>query len=298
MTAETPRWEDPYSPEGKREATSKILTGMNYRLFYEGVTRRKLISTYKELADLARQHSGDDEAWKESIRKLVSEPGKGKERQVLRRWLIGLTQKTAVNLEVKASEYLAVFDQMMLEIERHPSNIKTRDMALLFWSGAATLTIRGSRKATTGKALEKSITRAALTIIGLREEAGEFRLDLEADEEVDRQTDAEIRTPRGYVRMEIGLIGKGNPEVIGDKVGRVGRNGVILFDTLPAQSSMWTTAAQHGVKLIQLRNNHPVEELRQHLAGLNVSVQQQPITPEEVEQRVMAIPLQAFDNQD
>ncbi len=294
MTPERPQWEDPFSPEGIRQATSKILTGMNFRLFYEGVTRRKLIKTYRELAELARQHPHDDEEWKQSIRTMLRE-GTPEERN-LRHWLLGLTKKTADNLCVKTEDYPTVFDQMIADIEEYPSDIKTRDTALLLWAGAATLTIRGSQKAKIGIVLEKSITRAALTIIGLSEDHEQFRLDIEADEEVSRQTDAEIQTPRGFMRMEIGLIGKGNPEVIGDKVGRMDRNDVILFDTLSATSTMWDTAEQRGVKLIQLRNNNPVEELRQHLANLNVPVQPEPISPEEVEKRVMEMPLQAFAN--
>ena len=292
MTPERPQWEDPFSPEGIREATSKILTGTNYRLFYEGVTRRKLIKTYRELAELARQHPHDDEEWKQSIRAMLRE-GTPEERN-LRHWLLGLTKKTADNLGVKTEDYPTVFDQMIADIEEYPSDIKTRDTALLLWAGAATLTIRGSQKAKIGIVLEKSITRAALTIIGLSEEDEQFRLDIEADEEVSRQTDAEIQTPRGFMRMEVGLIGRGNPEVIGDKVGRMDRNDVILFDTLSATSNMWNTAGQRGVKLIQLRNNNPVKELRQHLANLNVPVQAEPISPEEVEKRVMEMPLQAF----
>ena len=292
MTPERPQWEDPFSPEGIRQATSKILTGMNFRLFYEGVTRRKLIKTYRELAELARQHPHDDEEWKQSIRTMLRE-GTPEERN-LRHWLLGLTKKTADNLGVKTEDYPTVFDQMIADIEEYPSDIKTRDTALLLWAGAATLTIRGSQKAKIGIVLEKSITRAALTIIGLSEDHEQFRLDIEADEEVSRQTDAEIQTPRGFMRMEIGLIGKGNPEVIGDKVGRMDRNDVILFDTLSATSTMWDTAEQRGVKLIQLRNNNPVEELRQHLNSLRVSVQSEPMPLEEVEKRVMEMPLQVF----
>ena len=292
MTPERPQWEDPFSPEGKREATSKILTGMNYRLFYEGVTRRKLISTYKELAELARQHPHDDDEWKENIRAMLRE-GTPEEKN-LRYWLIGLARKTATNLELKVADYPTVFDQMIDDIEKYPSDIQTRDTALLLWSGAATLTIRGSQKAKIGIALEKSLTRAALTIIGLNEEDGQFRLNIEADEEVARQTDAEIRTVRGFMRMEVGLIGEGNPEVIGDKVGRMDRNGVIMFDALRANSTMWDTAAQRGIKLIQMRNNHPVEELRQHLHNLRVPVQAEPISSDEVEKRVMEMPLQAY----
>lgn len=292
MTPNRPQWEDPFSPEGKREATAKILTGMNFRLFYEGVTRRKLINTYRELAELARQHPHDDDAWKESIRTMLRE-GTPQERS-LRYWLLGLAKKTATNLELKVEDYPTVFDQMIADIEEYPSNIKTRDTALLLWSGAATLTIRGSHKAKVGIALEKSIARAALTIIGLSEEEGQFRLNIGADEEVSRQTDAEIPTRRGSVRLELGLIGEGNPEVIGDKVGRMNRNDVIVFDTLSATSAMWNTAEQAGVKLVQLRNNHPVEELRLHLANLNLPVQSESISPEEVEQRVMEMPLQAY----
>ena len=292
MTADKPQWEDPFSPEGIRGVTSKILTGTNFRLFYEGVTRRKLIKTYRELAELARQHPHDDDEWKENIRVMLRE-GTPEERN-LRHWLVGLTKKTADNNGVKTEDYPSFFDEIIADIEDYPSDIKTRDTALLLWAGAATLTIRGSQKAKIGMALEKSLARAALAIIGLSEEEGEFRLDIGADEEVSRQTDAEIQTSRGFMRMEIGLISKRNSEVIGDKVGRLERNDVVLFDTLSAKSAMWTTAEQRGVKLIQLRNNNPAEELRLHLANLNVPVQAEPISPDEVEKRVMEMPLQAF----
>ena len=287
-----PRWEDPFSPEGTREATAKILTGMNYRLFYEGVTRRSLIRTYKTLTELAKKHPQDDQKWRENVKRLLTESGGNKEEQDLRRWLLGLTKKTADNLGVKPQDYPSIFDTIMADIERYPTHIKTRETALLLWCGAATLTIRGSQKSKIGKSLEKSIARAALTVIGLDESKGQFRLGIGADEEVSRETDAEIKTARGYVRMEVGLIGKGNPEVIGDKVGRIDRNGVILFDALSAQSMMWNMAQHRGVRLIQLRNNHPVEELRQHLADLRVAVQTEAIEPDEVE--AMAMPLSAF----
>ncbi len=172
--------------------------------------------------------------------------------------------------------------------------MESRETALLMWCGAATLTIRGSAKAKAGKALELSIARAALNVIGLTEDV-DYWLDISADEEVNRQTDAEIATPRGRVRMEVGLIGVGNPEVIGDKVGRMERNGIVMFDILPPKSAMWGTAEQRGVKLIQLRNNNPVEELRTHLSSLNVaSVADQQFTPAYVEQAVLEMNLDHF----
>ena len=287
-----PTWVNPFSAVATREATARILTGMNYRLFYEGVTRRKLIETYRELAELARKFPKNDEAWKQHVRVLVE---KGTpEDKALRYWLMGLTKKTTENLGIKVEDYPAVFDQMMEDIEGTPQ-IDQREAALLLWCGTATLTIRGSQKSKIGKSLERSLARAALTSIGLREEDGDFRLNVGADEEVPRETDAEVRTPRGYVRVEVGLIGKGNSEVISDKVGRMNRNGVILMDILPVNSAAYQTARDRGVRLIQLRNNHPVEELRQHLQNLRVAnVQPEAIAVEEVEERVMEMPLYAF----
>lgn len=287
-----PRWVAPYSPEGTREATAKVLTGVNYRLFYEEATRRLLIESYRELAALAHRHAGDEEAWRKSIRELIQE-GNHQDRRI-RHWLIGLTKKTADNLGLAPSEYPALFDRMLELIDENNPGVNQRELALLLWAGSATLTIRGSQKSRTGKTLERAIAHAALTIIGLDETNGDFRTNVGADEEIDRETDAEVRTPRGYVRIEVGLIGRGNSEVISDKVGRLGRNDVIIMDILPTQSAAYHTAENQGVRLIQLRNNHPVEELRLHLAGLRVPVSSDPISVEEVERRVLAMPLTAF----
>ena len=273
----------------------KILTGTNFRLFYVGVTRRKLIKTYRELTELARQHPHDDEEWKENIRVMLRE-GTPEERN-LRHWLVGLTKKTADNNGVKTEDYPTVFDQMIADIEEYPSDIKTRDTALLLWSGAATLTIRGSQKAKIGIALEKSLARAALAILlDLVRRRGNFASISEQTKKCRAKQMPKFRHHAASWRMEIGLIGKGNPEVIGDKVGRMDRNDVILFDTLSATSAMWDTAGQRGVKLIQLRNNSPVEELRQYLNSLRVPIQAEPISPDEVEKRVMEMPLEAFED--
>lgn len=291
MTA--PQWLDPLSPEGMREVTAKVLTGTNYRVFYESETRRSLIQVYRELAELAHKHPHNDDDWRASIQSYVREGTPEDKRQ--RYWLMGIAKKTAVNLNIRVADYPTVFEQMLEDIETAVGDgglLDQRDMALLLWSGAATLTIRGSKKAKIGKSLENSIARSALTIIGLDEGAGDFRRNIVADEEVERETDAEIRTQRGFVRMEVGLIGIGNSEVISDKVGRMDRNGIILMDILPVKSTAHQTAENRGVKLIQLRNNHPIEELRLHLLSLNVGVQQTAISLEEVETRVRDLPLE------
>lgn len=272
-----------------REAVSKVLTGTNYRLFFEPITRAVLIDTYGQLAALARRHQGDDGQWKAEMSDLLADPSVGP----LRQWLLGLTKKTAQNLGLSVSEYPKAFEQLMDELSNCPAGLEPRESALLLWCGAATLTIRGSQKSRIGKALERSCAGAALSVIGL-EENNDYWLDIGADQEVARQVDAEVATPRGRVRIEVGLIGVGNTEVIGDKVGRLDRNGVVLFDALPANSAMWATAQQHGVQLIPMRNNNPVEELRQHLLSLGVVVQTDPIDVAEVEERTLSMALDRF----
>lgn len=288
-----PEWVDPFTPRGTREATARILSGHNYRLFYNRATRLELISTYRELASLARLHSHNLDVWKSHIRQLLTTGNK--EVQQMRQWLIGLTRKTATNLGLRTDDYVPFFEEMMADIESSVSSkSEIRETALLLWCGAATLTIRGSHKARIGKILERSIARAALTTIGLQENKN-FRLNIEADQEVDRQTDAEVRTPRGAVRVEVGLIGEGNPEVIADKVGRMNRGSIILMDKIPAKSNAYRTAELRGVKLIQLRKNNAVEEMRVHLSTLQVPVTTIEIEIESVEQHVLQMPEEIFE---
>ena len=279
---------DPFSPEGIREACSKILEGHNYRLFFENVTKRKLIATYKELAALVMKDEPDDDKWKENIIARIES-----EKSYLKNWLIGLTRKTAQNLEISKDDYPGLFIDLIQEIESQSKQMGVRDTALLIWCGAATLTVRGSQKAKIGKALEKGIARSALTIIGLDEDKNDFTLNLMPDEEVDRETDVEIRTKRGSVRMDVGMIGEGNPEVIDDKISRVGNNGIVLFDKLSPNSNAWANAEKRSVKLIQMRNSNPVEELRQHLEPI-VSVTLDNVPHNEVTNRVLAMDVSRF----
>ena len=183
---------------------------------------------------------------------------------------------------------------MIDEIKSQSLEIDVRDTALLIWAGAATLTVRGSQKAKIGKMLEKGVIRAALTLIGLDESKGDFVLNIMPDEEVARETDAEVRTNRGMVRIDIGMIGEGNPEVIDDKINRVGKNGVILFDKLSPKSNAWANGEKNQVKLIQIRNSNPVEELRAHLSKLGVKVADE-IPRKEIVSRVLAMDSSQFD---
>lgn len=282
---------DPFAPEGIREAVARILEGHNYRLFFEDVTKRRLIAAYRTLAKFKMEDQTDDEKWKEAV---IEEITTGEDKN-LKFWLLGLTKKTAQNLGVKKEEYPHLFDRMIHEIQSQSENLGIRDSALLVWAGAATLTVRGSQKAKVGKLLEKGVVRAALTILGLSESDGDFVLNVMPDQEVDRETDAEVRTRRGTVRIDVAMIGEGNPEVIDDKIARVGRNGVVLFDKLSPNSNAWANGERQNVKMIQMRNSNPVEELRSHLEKLGVDVLLDEIPRNDIADLVLAIDSDQFD---
>lgn len=282
---------DPFAPEGVREAVARILEGHNYRLFFEDVTKRRLIAAYRTLARFKMEDQTDDEKWKAAV---IEEITSGDDKN-LKYWLLGLTRKTAQNLGVTQAEYPSLFDGLIHEIQSQSENLNIRDSALLVWAGAATLTVRGSQKAKVGKLLEKGIVRAALTILGLSEADEDFILNIMPDQEVDRETDAEVRTRRGTVRIDVAMIGEGNPKVIDDKIGRVGRNGVVLFDKLSPNSNAWANGERQHVKMIQMRNSSPVEELRSHLERLGVDVVPDEIPRNDIADLVLAIEPSQFD---
>ena len=131
---------------------------------------------------------------------------------------------------------------------------------IMVWAGAATLTVRGSRKSAVGKTLKRAFLRAGLTILGL-EEGNDFWLNMQRDTEVPREIDVEIASLRGRIRVEMGLIERGNQEVIEDKINRVGSGGMVVFDQIGARSNARQTAENSRVGFIQIRNNRPLTEM-------------------------------------
>ena len=80
--------------------------------------------------------------------------------------------------------------------------------------------------------------------------------------------DGEIRTRRGRLRVEVGLIEAGNPEVIMDKVARVGARGMVIFDRIGPKSNASQVAENEQVAFIQIRNNRPLTQIYNHLVNL------------------------------
>ena len=222
-----------YSSDEVRKVVIALFTGKNYRSLTEKPTRQAISVFAAWILNLSHRACikyGED--WKEKLFDSIPVRKISQEEKWLKLWLLGLTQKTAQNLGVKSEmrkDYQLMVkidtDEVVGQLEWDPSIIELSSdklehvilspsdtLWLLQIAGAAVLTIRGSKKAIIGKRLEKAIARAALNVLGLKENE-HFWLNIERDKEVDREIDAEIITKRGRIRIDIALIGSGNQEV-------------------------------------------------------------------------------------
>jgi CfrBI restriction endonuclease len=95
-----------YSPSEVRAIVLTLFKGKNYRSLTEKPARQAIsvfASWILNLAHRANAEFGDD--WKEEILNLVSRKGATPEEKWLKLWLLGLTQKTTVNLGIKSDMY-------------------------------------------------------------------------------------------------------------------------------------------------------------------------------------------------
>ena len=256
----TPNVYDLSSVAGVRQIVAALYQGYNYRLYTEGQTRSQLLEAYGELIAIRQRLPGNAEydEWMAAVRDELDQVGND-----LAWWLLGLTNKTAQNLGVRREErlnYLGEIAQHVKEATGDSSGLSFDDAMLMIWAGAATLTIRGSRKSSVGKTLEAAFLRAGLTILGL-EEGVDFWRNMQRDAEVPREIDVEVASRRGRIRVEMGLIERGNQEVIEDKIERVGPGGIVIFDQIGPRSNARQTAENRQVCFIQIRNNRPLTEL-------------------------------------
>jgi hypothetical protein len=305
-----------YSAAEVRKIVLTILLGKNYRRLTESATSLE-ISCYMNwilsICHKAKIAYGDD--WLEKLQELCSATKRSQETKWLRVWLMGLALKTTQNLGIKINEYNDYLKKVKLSSDAlskkqayttsmqlytnglTPVLLSPEDSVwLLQIAGVAVLTIRGSKKSAVGKLLEKAIAKACLTALGLKEGVN-FQLNLAADNEVEREIDAEIVTRRAKVRVDVALIGPGNQEVPEDKLGRVGRNGIVLVDKLGPKSKVPGNAARHGVHITIIQNNLPLSDLYNHLANLmpdGVVLEKPPTKPEKIEKLVNGLPDEVF----
>ncbi|MCL5877710.1 MAG: CfrBI family restriction endonuclease [Candidatus Bathyarchaeota archaeon] len=292
--------ENPFSASSLRVMMKNLLLGRNYRLLTEQNTRERLFTTYAWLLDIYdKAHSTYGSNWRSKLLDdLLQIENKTPDKRNLTLWLLGLTKKTCSNLDICPQDYVEFLketiqycDKLFKAIDKEE---QIDDAWLLFMAGHATLNIRGSTKSTIGKKLEKSFAKTALTLLGF-EHNKNFWSNIERDEEVEREADAEVASKRGRIRIEMGLISSGNQEVIEDKISRVGPLGIVICDKLGAKSRVYTTAEHGRVKLIQIRNNQPLVELYNYLISkVDIKMQEPPTTEQEIQRRLDALPDEFF----
>jgi hypothetical protein len=295
------RLADAFSPDSLRELTKNLLMGRNYRLITEQHTKGRLMFAYLWLLDVIKEAKGEyGDNWKTGLLNNLSEQKQlSSEQKNLLYWLMGLTNKTATNLGVRKEDHPDFLANTIDHISKLFKSIEREsdlDNAwVLLMAGSATLNIRGSEKSKVGKTLEKVLLRSCLQLLGFEENVS-YWMNIQRDSEVARETDAEVATKRSRARIEVGLIAAGNQEVIEDKISRVGKNGIVLFDKIGANTRVYDTAKQHGVKLVQIRHGQPLLELHRHFKSLvAIDLQDPPITEADIGKAVDELPNWVFE---
>jgi len=291
-----------------RQVIFDVMCGRNLRDATEMLTRRRIALVNAALVVLFVQGLKHRSDFISCLIDIVSDELCQKrprtERWVLQ-WLLGLTDKAAQNvlrddfaaLEIYKEHYIQVCREIVAECERNFGTLKgTLDFGEDTWAqinweflyhllnavGAGTLAIRGSEKSVYGKLFERLILGSALCILGFKfidpksspEREKVFWLCSRTER---RESDATVLIRPGIgVRFDIGFIGRGNPEIILDKLTRFEREAeirgqkwfiasFILVDRIGKGSRIPQIAEQVRATVIQMSMGYWVRLLAQEL---------------------------------
>ena len=256
---------DASGPDGLREMVKFLLLGKNYRLLSERDAARNLVARLAGVMDFvdgAEKEFGP--VWPEELSRRIADDDLNADERATLTWLCGMAKKTAENLGVSESEELkrhfAETARVVSETLGETGKARVGRATMLMMGGAAMLFVRGSVKSKVGKRLEGAFLRSCFSLLGLDD--SQYRVTVEADSAADREVDAEVYCfERLIQRFELGLIEKGNPEILSDKVSRVGRDGIVVFDRVSPKAGLWKIAETQGVHLVQIRNNRPLTQI-------------------------------------
>lgn len=283
-----------------RQSVLAVLCGENIRQQTEPLTRRRIaMATGAMVALFARGwHTVPDFTHNLSalaLDQLNNASASDKAAVWPAQWLIGLTGKSVQNVlrsDPNARDhYVRDFEKAIAEAARQceadfgpvamtmglveptgqPARALTwQDIARLTTAiGSATLTIRGSEKATYGKLFERLVLGSVLTILGFEhiDDASHptiNRVFWLSDSSDLRECDATARLRAGKLaRFDIGFIGQGNPEIMKDKLTRYANEArqhgptslsqtFIIVDKMPTTTKTRLAAQQTGSEIIQM----------------------------------------------
>lgn len=296
-----------------RKVVLAVLQGENIRQQTEPLTRlRVALATGAMVALFARgwQEIDDfsDRLSALAVEQLSARRSGGREVQWPAQWIIGLTGKGVQNVlrsdPEARKQYVADFEAAIRDaaqrceadfgpiewtlgfVETEGAGQKTlgwEDITRLTTAiGSATLTIRGSEKSVYGKLFERLVLGSVLSILGFKfvkspaapELSEAFWLSDSGDE---RECDATVRLrPGKLARFDIGFIGRGNPEIMKDKLSRFAReteqHGVahtsqtfIIVDRMPNTAKTREVAERAGSEVIQMSMQFWPKELAQRI---------------------------------
>ena len=258
--------------ETARQVILGVLRGENIRTQTEPLTRRRVAIATGAMVYLFAKGWAEIDGFTEklsflALEQMVNTPQSKKDTFWPAQWLIGLTGKSIQNVLRSNPElrdnYILDFEKTVEEAARRcqedfgdismnlgyfmdgdlRQNIRPlgwKDLTRLSISiGATASTIRGSEKSLYGKLFEKLIMGSVLTILGFEHVDNAQSQKLEkvfwlSDSSDVRECDATIRLrPGKLARFDIGFIGKGNPEIMKDKLTRyaneIQQNGIANF---------------------------------------------------------------------
>jgi hypothetical protein len=298
-----------------KDAVISVLYGKNIRSVTEALTRTRLSRSYGATlkAFMDAQHSIPYFSEKLPFILLKERQStKNPTKRLYLNWLIGLTKKGYDNIlrgdDQNLKEYVPDMDNWINEVAEDmsvsygkvnstfASEGVTKDsifdwktlLYLMSAIGSQTLAIRGSEKSAYGKLFEKLVLFSLLQILGFDviqkdpETKSSMVFWLSSAEEGERESDATIIVSPGFAsRVDIGFIGKGNPEISLDKVSRYAREmeqggksyystTIVIIDTVGERSRIFDLANQIDGSIIQMNSNFWVKRIAETLhAKLN-----------------------------
>ena len=237
-----------------------ILTGKNVRDSTETLTRSRITALNLATTTLFLKGAASSPDFISQLPYLASEAltrkGLTKPERWFAQWILGLTDKAFQNvlrddktqIDTYRDRYIEACNEIIQNYEQEYGKLigtlhLNQDISseenispieapidwllmtyLLNTIGSQTLTIRGSDKSTNGKLFEKLVLGSLLSILGFTYDSthkvGEGLFWLSTQNEK-RESDATLLYQIGQgIRFDIGFIGRGNPEIVLDKVTR------------------------------------------------------------------------------
>lgn len=300
--------------EGVRDIVKKVFLGGNVRDITEFITQRRLINSYSAMLDLYLKEIGDKTETTEDYAEYVANDlikSKG-DAKMLDLWLLGLTKKGLDNIvrtQENIVDYQYSFTESMddaiedleneygalkgtIEVNGRKMDLNWNVMSFMLMAmGAQTLSIRGSAKSMNGKMFEKLVLGSILSVMEFtflpeppsRIDRSQKYFWLSNMDENERETDATVVYNGIAVSIDIGFIGRGNPEITLDKVTRFNAykqiggiphdmSTIIIVDMVGENSDLFNKADRVNGHVLQMKNKNWTIDFSRTLCGImNIS---------------------------